>query len=358
MSSKQVEILFICGSPRNHTSEALLALLEQGARDAGARSRRFLLSQKYIAPCRGCGYCEKTGNCILVDKQAETKSTDDYLELLDALKYADALAVVSPLFFAGPPAQLKALLDRMQPFWSRKYLLGQTPPPKRPAQIFIVGGGGDTHGYEPLVTITKSALAVAGFTIEKTQNFIGFKHAKEVAPLPTAEEAEDMAFGELAHLRKAASVQREFEKRALAAGSAFARLVSKSMVKLELQAELQLVEAEIAELKASEHETDEHEASLAAPDDVVVNEGIEIVDHIDSEFEALKVAARAAKASKAEEAIAEAKADIIGEDDAEDEDSSQEEKEASPVSGVGAASMIEVEAVSVDETEPTASENS
>lgn len=294
MVTKQAEILFICGSPRSHASEALLALLEQGVRKAGARSRRFLLSKKRISPCAGCGWCEKTGTCILADKRAETRVSDDYLELLDALEHADALAVVSPLFFAGPPAQLKALYDRMQPFWSRKYLLGQETPAKRPAQLFILGGGGDAHGYEPLVTISRSSLAVAGYSIEKIQNFIGFKHSSDLASLPTEEEAANMAFGELAHARKAVTKQRSFEKRAIVAGSAFARFVNKSIEKRELEAELEQVEAEIEELKTEKITPNlllEYDLDLEQESDD------QIMDYVDTEFEALKQAARASKSS-------------------------------------------------------------
>ncbi|MDR1359094.1 MAG: flavodoxin family protein [Coriobacteriales bacterium] len=299
MSKQQVEILLICGSPRAHTSEALLALLEQGIRDTGARCRRFLLSEKHIAPCIGCGWCEKTGRCILAEEGSERYTADDYAELLEALAYADALAIVSPLFFAGPPAQLKALFDRMQPFWARRYVLGEEPLAKRPAQIFILGGGGDAHGYEPLVTIARSALAVAGFTVEKVQNFVGFRHAQDVAPLPSAEEAESIAFGELAHLRKAAATQREFTQRAVAAGGAFARFVTKSMVKQELQAELQQVEAEIAELRADGPTAAPHSTSAASEGFGFEDGHAPIVNQVDSEFEALKQTARAAKSGQA-----------------------------------------------------------
>ncbi len=298
MSSQQAEILFICGSPRARSSEALLSLLEQGVREVGARSRRFLLSKKYIAPCIGCGYCEKTGTCILADENSKLYADDDYAELLEALNYADALAVVSPLFFSGPPAQLKALYDRMQPFWARKYILGQEPPDKRPAQVFILGGGGDPHGYEPMVTISRGALAVAGFTLEKIQNFIGFKFAKDVAPLPTDEEAAEKSYGELARLRKAAATQREFEQRALAAGSAFARFVNKSLDKGELQAKLQLVEAELTEMQS-----DDPLVVITPSQEVEADiEPVKIVNLVDSEFEALKQTARASKSPKANQA--------------------------------------------------------
>jgi multimeric flavodoxin WrbA len=309
---KQTEILFICGSPRSHTSEELLGLVEQGVRDAGARTQQFLLSQKHIAPCIGCGACSRTGVCVLANKIKDGKLLDDYLELTAALGRVDALALVAPLFFAGPPAQLKALLDRMQPFWAQRYVLGQKPAPKRPAQLFILGGGGDNHGYEPLVTIAKSALAVAGFTVEKVQSFVGFRASSDVTPVPSDEEAANMAFGELAHLRKLAAMQADFKERAYAAGGAFARFVRKSLEKLELQAELRQVEAEIAKLKASEDDAAASPRQPLATKDadelarrVVSRDAAEpahrptiadddsLREHIELDFEALKQSAHA-----------------------------------------------------------------
>ena len=90
-------------------------------------------------------------------------------ELYALLDDADELVVVSPVYFAGPPAQLKALLDRLQPyFWS-----DARAGAKRPAVLHVVGEGGDPHGFEPLVGIVRSALACAGFTLEMVYDWVG-----------------------------------------------------------------------------------------------------------------------------------------------------------------------------------------
>ena len=299
MSTQQVEILFICGSPRAHSSEALLALLEQGVREAGARSRKFLLSKKRIAYCTGCGSCEKSGDCILAEEGSSQKVDDDYIELVEALSYADALAIVTPVYFAGPPAQLKALYDRMQPFWARRYSLGQKPQLKRSSQIFVLGGGGDSHGYDPLVAISKSALAVAGFYVDKVQNFIGFKFPKEIAPLPSDEQAAELSFNELTRLRKATAQQQEFEKRAIAAGSAFARFVAKQSLGAERQAEQAGIsaaqDADAPPSEPAEGNAQTQESKFAAEQR---NAPLKIINRVDSDFEALKQAARASKQLK------------------------------------------------------------
>jgi multimeric flavodoxin WrbA len=242
------DILLISGSPRARTCEALIALIEQGARKTGAKTQRFLLSKKHILPCLGCGACEKTGTCILANRTKDKHFIDDYLELKAVLERVDAVAIVAPLFFAGPPAQLKALYDRMQPYWAQRYLLGIKPPAKRPAQLFVVGGGGDEHGYTPLATITKSAIAVAGFNLEKVNNFIGFAAPKDAPTYPAEAELDRYSHAQLAKLKRGASEQAAFCERAIDAGSAFARYVVKKKEANILEAQLAEVEAELAAL--------------------------------------------------------------------------------------------------------------
>jgi multimeric flavodoxin WrbA len=180
---------------------------------------------------------------------------------------------VAPLYFAGPPAQLKALYDRMQPYWAQRYLLGVTPPVKRPAQLFVVGGGGDEHGYTPLTTITKSSLAVAGFNLEKVNNFIGFASPKDAAVYPAASELEHYSHAELAKLRRATSEQAAFAERALDSGGAFARYVVKKKEACVLAAQLAEVEAELKALNAVGD-------AVSFPGDAAAQPGSESTQHL------------------------------------------------------------------------------
>lgn len=115
-----------------------------------------------INPCRGCNGCEDTpGNACVI--------RDDMDDVMDMLDEAQRLIIVSPVFFAGPPSQLKALLDRLQPHFYRGTRSGQ----KKPAELYVVGDGGDPHGFAPLETICRSALAVAGYRFEAVHPCIG-----------------------------------------------------------------------------------------------------------------------------------------------------------------------------------------
>ena len=243
------DILFISGSPRSRTCVALIDLLEQGAKNAGAKTQRFLLSKKHIVPCIGCESCHTTGNCRLTGKTINGRFIDDYLELKAVLERVDALAIVAPLYFAGPPAQLKALYDRMQPYWAQRYLLNYPIREKRPAQLFVIGAGNDPHGHLPLAGSTKSALAVAGFNLEKVNNFIGFSSPEAVPKYPLEHDIDKYAYTELARIKREITQQENFVQRALDAGGAFARFVVKKKQANDLVAQLAKVEAELEDLK-------------------------------------------------------------------------------------------------------------
>lgn len=221
-------LMFLCGSPRRHTCASLIDLLELGARKAGVKTKKFMLCEHRIDPCTGCSACNKTGNCAFKGSSPiKGMPPDDYSEFLDMLDSCDGLAVVAPVYFAGPTAQLKALYDRFQPYWVRKYLLGMPFPKRRSSQLFIVGTGGDPHGYEPVSVISRSALQIAGFELDKINNFIGYL-APSDAPLPFGEaELENKRPLEITANKEAVFRQEEMRKRAVEAGKAFGRLLIK-----------------------------------------------------------------------------------------------------------------------------------
>lgn len=147
-------ILCIAGSPRRHgNSDHLLDSCMDGARAAGAETDLLVVSGAGVAPCRGCNLCSRDGHCVVRD------GMQDVYPRIDA---ADAIVIASPVFFATVPAVLKALYDRCQPYWARRYVLGQPIERRRPGAYLVVGGGGDPYGHECAVTTTRSVFAVLG----------------------------------------------------------------------------------------------------------------------------------------------------------------------------------------------------
>jgi multimeric flavodoxin WrbA len=110
-----MNVLGIFGSPRRGgNTEILLEEALKGAEKEGAKIERLYLSDFTVTPCKECHGCDRTGNCVILDDMQNV-----YPRLLEA----DIVILASPIFFYGVTAWAKALIDRSQAFWARKYLL-------------------------------------------------------------------------------------------------------------------------------------------------------------------------------------------------------------------------------------------
>jgi len=110
-----IRVLGISGSPHRHgNTETLLDAFLEGARDAGAKFEKTVISRLDYAPCRGCNACHRTGKCVV---------DDDFVPLFDRILEVDALALASPIYSMGITAELKALIDRAQFLWAQKFVL-------------------------------------------------------------------------------------------------------------------------------------------------------------------------------------------------------------------------------------------
>lgn len=150
-------VLGIAGSPRRGgNSDRLLEAALSGAREAGASTQTVVASQSGVGPCLGCNACSRTGECV---------QRDGAQALYTAIDSADALIVASPVFFATVPSGLKALYDRMQPYWARVHVLGQARPARRPGAILLARSGGDPYGFDAATATTRSVFAVLGIDV-------------------------------------------------------------------------------------------------------------------------------------------------------------------------------------------------
>lgn len=178
-ASPAPRILCVAGSPRRRgNSEQLLDALIVGVESAGGLPTKLVAFDADVLPCRGCNACSKTGRCVQRDEM------DDIYAELDA---ADAIVVATPVFFATVPAVLKLIIDRCQPYWARRYVLGEPErSPKRPGAILVVGGGGDPFGTTCAVTPIRSAFAVLGVSGETVVECVGPDAAGDMSGHPEA----------------------------------------------------------------------------------------------------------------------------------------------------------------------------
>ena len=101
---------------------------------------RFDLREMNISPCRGCEKCSLTGNCII---------RDDMYQIYEEIEACKCFLFFSPVFFGGVTSTLKSAIDRCQPFWARKNILGKKIDNNgRKALIVLIGGTSFAKGYE------------------------------------------------------------------------------------------------------------------------------------------------------------------------------------------------------------------
>jgi len=108
-------ITAIYGSPRKSgNTDLLLQACIRGMQDAGQAPHELYLRNLQFSPCIECGGCSKSGRCVIADGMDEV-----YQHLLKS----DCVVVSAPVFFYGLNALTKAMVDRLQCFWVKKYLL-------------------------------------------------------------------------------------------------------------------------------------------------------------------------------------------------------------------------------------------
>lgn len=126
-------VLGIMGSPRTKgNTDFLLSSFMNEIEKAGVRTGRIEIPKRKIMPCIECGVCEKKGFCSI---------DDEMKEIYPLLREADIIVLATPIFFYNAPAQTKALIDRSQTLWSRKYSLKLTDPGRKNRRGFLLALG-------------------------------------------------------------------------------------------------------------------------------------------------------------------------------------------------------------------------
>lgn len=157
--------LIIVGSPRSNGRSAHLAeMLFEACIDECPDDEVSLapVSELAISACVGCDGCKNSEGHACVFE-------DDMDEIREILDESDELIVVSPVYFSGAPAPMKALLDRLQPyFWT-----WEAGGNRRPMTLHIIGEGAGPNGYDALIDEVRAAGAVAGFRLDRIVDWVG-----------------------------------------------------------------------------------------------------------------------------------------------------------------------------------------
>ncbi len=128
-----MNVLGLQGSPRKGNTLFLLSKFMSATERLGASVATIDVQDKKILPCTECRVCETRGFCPIDD--------DMTAEVYTLLREADIVVMAAPVFFYSVPAQLKALIDRSQVLWARRYRLGLEDSGNRWRKGFLLSLG-------------------------------------------------------------------------------------------------------------------------------------------------------------------------------------------------------------------------
>lgn len=131
------DTLILSGSPHEngYTSSILKFIVSSSPQTNVVKIEAF---KENIKPCIDCSFCKKNFKCIF----------DDMNRINDLIENADILIFAFPIYNSSFPAPLKSILDRMQPYYHKKFTLGIKHPIKKPKKSLILA----TQGSENIHT--------------------------------------------------------------------------------------------------------------------------------------------------------------------------------------------------------------
>jgi multimeric flavodoxin WrbA len=176
-----MRVVGLNGSPRRDgNTDLLLAEIMKGAESKGAQAKTIILNDLDITPCQHCDACFEAGVCRI---------KDDMQMVYQEMEKADRIVLASPIHFLGLSAQMKAMIDRGQALWARKYVLKKPPlGDARPRQgLFVaVGGMKLARLFEPSLATIKAFFAVTDIEYAGDLLFRGVDEKGAIKEHPTA----------------------------------------------------------------------------------------------------------------------------------------------------------------------------
>jgi len=172
-------VLGLQGSPRKKgNTRFILDQFLEASRDLGARTVTVDADKRDILPCRELTACERKGFCPLKDDMKE--------DVYSLITEADVIVVATPVFFYNMTAQLKALIDRCQVFWARKYRFKLKEPgiSQRRGFLLSVGASQGKQLFEAIDLSTRYFFDAVSARYEGSLTYRGMEGGKDLAAHP------------------------------------------------------------------------------------------------------------------------------------------------------------------------------
>lgn len=149
-----MKVLALIGSPRKGgNTDLLVSEALRGAQEKGHAVRKLYLYDYTISLCTDCRAC-KGGylTCCLNDEMAQ---------LYPLMEGTDVIVFGTPVYWYGPTAKMKMLLDRMRPFVENKKMKGKRA-------VIVSPSDEDAKACGPLVEMFRLSFEYLGIELVGT----------------------------------------------------------------------------------------------------------------------------------------------------------------------------------------------
>lgn len=183
--SDRLRVLVIFGSPHSDGTTAMILRALLDSLPQNAVIDRFDCFERMPLPCGDCRTCHEKDGCALSD-------IDDFYESLDK---ADALVFATPVYNLSFPAPMKALIDRMQCYWSARFRRGIRKGSARPKKAVLITscGSGSAASGHMVERQLKPVLTLFNARLVQTVHYSGADQGRPLRPyLEKASKAADL----------------------------------------------------------------------------------------------------------------------------------------------------------------------
>jgi multimeric flavodoxin WrbA len=166
-----MNIIGINASPRKEGNTAwIVNKILEGAKEQGAETGVWYLSDLDIKPCRGCWGCHKSDQgCVI---------KDDMQKLNEALDHANAIVFGSPIYMMQMSAQAKILIDRMFARFSPRYspYFKEENAAQKKLILTFNQGNPDSSLFQSYIDYTKHMFELLEFDVNEVPVVTGLRN--------------------------------------------------------------------------------------------------------------------------------------------------------------------------------------
>lgn len=173
-------ILLLQGSSRSDGNSAALAeIFIHGAEETNHTVYQPQLTQMRISGCRSCDNCRReNGFCII---------HDDMYQIYEQFEKAEALVIISPVYFFAWPAHIKEVIDRL-------YCYGPNWP-KREMAILMTSFDTDPTVFSPVVDHYRHFVNYLGWVDRGVLLAGSLSHKGDIMMHPMYQQAYELGKG-------------------------------------------------------------------------------------------------------------------------------------------------------------------